>query len=227
MSSGSILLRQLQKRQLQQKHNKYKNKNDDNSHPSVSIKEKEVANDNSSTAVPPLDKAEQSQAAASLVFHGDDTNVAASNGTNNAIVTIEVCNGPDCSGLGGGAAFLEIENLISTLDNCRVVVGGCRNVCTMGPNVHIFSSDDIHFSKVDQPLVCRTVVACAVAKTKHPTSLNYDYDTNSSSSSSSSSSVNKLLQLRQDGIRWRKLKEQSMNEKRLKVRERVVVTDSS
>eukprot|EP00977_Amphora_coffeiformis_P015348 scaffold4510_cov183-Amphora_coffeaeformis.AAC.33 len=67
-------------------------------------------------------------------------------------VFIEVCQGPDCYGLGGGAALLEIEELCREYQYChhnthenastsavaRVVVqrGGCRNYCTMGPNVH-------------------------------------------------------------------------------------------
>jgi hypothetical protein len=76
---------------------------------------------------------------------------------------IEVCQGPDCTGLGGGAALLEIEELVAaqtTADDARraqhqsqlnpqqqqhqplsssyrVVSGACRNLCSVGPNVHL------------------------------------------------------------------------------------------
>ena len=78
--------------------------------------------------------------------------------------TIEVCLGPDCSGGGGGAALLEIEDLVSCREKVNhttstrsatydinkkkvvVVPGGCRDFCTMGPNVHVRNDveKDIH-----------------------------------------------------------------------------------
>ena len=144
-------------------------------------------------------------------------NVAEANTT--STTTIEVCLGPDCSGGGGGAAILEIEDLVSqqtgfcstfTPSNpssladattttsatprrgggrIDVVGGGCRDHCTMGPNVYIrrrrtsssSSSgpngsittstaaapmdhiDSSHFTKVDRPSVCRQVVVRAAA----------------------------------------------------------------
>ena len=57
--------------------------------------------------------------------------------------SIEVCRGPDCTGLGGGAALLEIEELVrehrsqTGKESIKVVVGGCRDFCSVGPNVHI------------------------------------------------------------------------------------------
>ena len=63
----------------------------------------------------------------------------------------EVCQGSDCSGSGGGAAVLEIEELVQEYstreDACiRVVRGGCRNLCSIGPNVHYPGGQ--HFSKI-------------------------------------------------------------------------------
>ena len=92
------------------------------------------------------------------------------------ILQLEVCHGPDCFGSGGGAAMIEIEELVQeyqqqqqrdaeknyeegddALDEevgregreessredvlvVKVVKGGCRNFCSMGPNVHVSSS---------------------------------------------------------------------------------------
>lgn len=66
--------------------------------------------------------------------------------------TIEVCIGPDCSVSGGPAALWEIEEL-SLESQCRyrVVPGGCRELCTLGPNVHF---DGLHFGKVKSPEDC-------------------------------------------------------------------------
>jgi hypothetical protein len=62
--------------------------------------------------------------------------------------SIEVCQGPDCTGLGGGVAELEIEELVREYEHnqhhgtnhnnrIRVIAGGCRNFCSVGPNAHI------------------------------------------------------------------------------------------
>ena len=57
------------------------------------------------------------------------------------MIIVEVCQGPDCSG--GGTALLEIEELIQEEQSRRddvnmcLVEGGCRDLCTVGPNVHI------------------------------------------------------------------------------------------
>ena len=66
---------------------------------------------------------------------------------------IEVCQGNDCYGSGGGAVLLELEELVSeyeyqqhqqqrpsnpdTKPEFSVLRGGCRNFCSMGPNVHV------------------------------------------------------------------------------------------
>lgn len=63
---------------------------------------------------------------------------------------VEVCQGPDCTGLGGGGAILEIEELIqenkwnvhehgAASRHICIVEGGCRDFCTVGPNVHMKS----------------------------------------------------------------------------------------
>ena len=101
----------------------------------------------------------------------------------NAITTIEVCLGPDCSGGGGGAALLEIEDLVSCREKMntttsstrsatydinkkskKVVVvelGGCRDICTMGPNVYVRNNVeiDIHYSRVNNPQKCRDIIS--------------------------------------------------------------------
>ena len=89
---------------------------------------------------------------------------------------IEICQGPDCGGLGGGAALLEIEELVcehSHKNNDGVkkpvlVVGGCRDFCTVGPNVYIGSKTKTshgeqllhheHLDHVDNPSRCADVV---------------------------------------------------------------------
>jgi hypothetical protein len=145
-------------------------------------------------------------------------------------VTIEVCLGPDCSGGGGGAALLEIESLVMMSQlpgeprpsmsnrsrcNIRVVGGGCRDFCTMGPNVHIHSdsiaAEDSHLTKVDCPAECRRVVRVA-------TEGKGEYDANVSECDNAA--VGRILQLREDGQRWRTLREQAAKERRLRVRER-------
>lgn len=80
------------------------------------------------------------------------------------MIMIEVCQGPDCTGLGGGAALLEMEDLIlnqtdGQIQNCQyqVVPGGCRNLCSMGPNVHLHALH-IHFTKVNNPAACRNIM---------------------------------------------------------------------
>ena len=71
---------------------------------------------------------------------------------------LEVCHGPDCFGSGGGAAMLEIEELVqehADQANLELVAGGCRNFCSMGPNVHFGTN---HFTKVNNVRECRAVV---------------------------------------------------------------------
>lgn len=71
---------------------------------------------------------------------------------------LEVCQGPDCFGSGGGAAIVELEELVQEYkngDGVVVVRGGCRNFCSMGPNVHF---NQQHFTKVNGVQECRSVL---------------------------------------------------------------------
>lgn len=68
---------------------------------------------------------------------------------------VEVCTGPDCSISGGPAALMEIEELaMESACRFRVEAGGCRDLCTMGPNVHCGGS---HFGKVRSPEDCERI----------------------------------------------------------------------
>ncbi len=57
------------------------------------------------------------------------------------MVIVEVCQGPNCRG--GGASLLEIEELVQEKQShdknveLFLVEGGCRDYCSVGPNVHI------------------------------------------------------------------------------------------
>mmetsp|Transcript_5191 Transcript_5191/g.6779 ORF Transcript_5191/g.6779 Transcript_5191/m.6779 type:complete len:265 (-) Transcript_5191:239-1033(-) len=95
--------------------------------------------------------------------------------------SIEVCQGPDCTGLGGGAALLEIEELVQedeqgdviasicsdgtfgSTSSTAVVAGGCRDLCTVGPNVHIRCGKHVldSFHHVNDASSCRLVVESA------------------------------------------------------------------
>ena len=89
-------------------------------------------------------------------------------------VAIEVCHGPDCFGSGGGAVLLELEELVqevttttmagSSSNNIEIQKGGCRNYCSMGPNVHCFVSGK-HFTKVKGPAECQDVIQKVLGKT--------------------------------------------------------------
>ncbi|GFH59427.1 hypothetical protein CTEN210_15903 [Chaetoceros tenuissimus] len=76
--------------------------------------------------------------------------------------TIEVCQGPDCKGIGGGAALLEIEELVQNIPSHSITVqpGGCRNFCSMGPNVHLLERKCIQesFHQVKNVDMCRDIV---------------------------------------------------------------------
>lgn len=132
-------------------------------------------------------------------------------------VTIEVCLGPDCSGGGGGAALLEIEALVmGSSGGICVVGGGCRDYCTMGPNVHIhadfITAEESHFTKVNCPAECRRVVRKATdGKVDDIPPVGDDTGT---------ADVGTILQLREDGRRWQRLREQAAKERRLRARER-------
>jgi len=110
---------------------------------------------------------EKSGDAAATVCRSTITNGATGTGTTDVQtetqvrvhVEVEVCLGPDCSGGGGGAALLEIEDLVGAVGrNCTICsgnagiatgatpaadlpvtvsIGGCRDHCTVGPNVYL------------------------------------------------------------------------------------------
>jgi hypothetical protein len=130
-------------------------------------------------------------------------------------ITIEVCLGPECSHSGGGAAFLEIEELVSGKDHSvDLVAGGCRDFCTVGPNVHVKCGNcDAHYTKVNGPAACREAVALVIG----PADSSYN-DMNSNAN---------LLKMRQDGRRWRSHRERSARERRLRVRERNIQPEST
>lgn len=69
---------------------------------------------------------------------------------------IEICTGPQCSVSGASAALLEIEDLvIEAANGFRIQEEGCRDFCTLGPNVYFGCS---HFSKVQSPEECQRIV---------------------------------------------------------------------
>lgn len=127
--------------------------------------------------------------------------------------TVEVCLGPDCATSGSGAAILEIEELCSlknqSLDDnkARVVIniGGCRDICTMGPNILI---DGVSFSQVNSPAACRQALQKSGILVK------------SGENKTSCNPKSKILQLREDGRRWRANREKAALERRLQSRQR-------
>mmetsp|Transcript_15506 Transcript_15506/g.44897 ORF Transcript_15506/g.44897 Transcript_15506/m.44897 type:complete len:237 (+) Transcript_15506:39-749(+) len=236
MSSGALLLKQLQARQREQaashsRVDRRQNSNGADSDTSRAGNEEGSADDavQSAGSTGDTDKALRSRHVEGGIGNGDKS------------VTIEVCLGPDCSGGGGGAALLEIEALVmgssgdaSTLSLCEpsagsrstsvcVVGGGCRDYCTMGPNVHIRSASIVakesHLTKVNCPAECRRVVRAAMGGTRiaHDTPDEDD----------GTADVENILQLRKDGQRWRGLREQAAKERRLRVRERELKKDGS
>ena len=135
----------------------------------------------------------------------------------NTKTTIEVCLGPDCSGLGGGATLLEIEELVSRNSSSdgekaagfQVVSGGCRDFCTMGPNVYVKSAAcDKHYSKIDSPEKCRSVLDAI---------LDQDSSATPPAIPSSETSTQKLLRKREDGIRWKAHRERAAKERRARI----------
>lgn len=201
MSSGSELLRSLRKQQQQQRQRQQNFRRFHDHDEEISAKKKA----------------------------GDGTQTAA-DADIDKVITIEVCLGPDCSGSGGGAALLEIEELVSpspcyqakmkggdatdeTKKVVRVVPGGCRDFCTVGPNVYVKNNvggnDEGHYSKVDCPEACRAITSSIDEKEESA-------DTGLAAEASTSA----ILRRRQDGIRWRLHRERAAKERRLKVRER-------
>jgi hypothetical protein len=112
----------------------------------------------------------------------------------NSKPTIEVCHGPDCFGSGGGAALLELEELvIESGSSFLVVQGGCRNFCSMGPNVHV---DSRHFTGI------KSVEDCQQVAKKIGLQLEYEYETDCNQQP-----VVSMLMKRVDRLRWKALRD--------------------
>jgi hypothetical protein len=110
----------------------------------------------------------------------------------NSKPTIEVCHGPDCFGSGGGAALLELEELvIESGSSFLVVQGGCRNFCSMGPNVHV---DSRHFTGV------KSVEDCQQVAKKVGLQLEYETDCKQQP-------IVSMLMKRVDRLRWNALRD--------------------
>lgn len=175
-------------------------------------------------------------------------------------ICIKVCQGPDCTGLGGGAALLEIEELIqeeryyqqeeehhrpintsSAVDATRqqhqeeeevvsdasvvevapiihyqAEAGGCRNLCTVGPNVYISYQNRKSvlesYHHVKDVSSCREVVqnACIYTRInqKNQTERNEDESCTSSSHQNPmhSNSHENMMTRRVDRKRWEALR---------------------
>jgi hypothetical protein len=125
---------------------------------------------------------------------------ALSSSKSNPII-VEACQGPDCFGSGGGAALLELEDLVQEYHDTpngggqcfRVVAGGCRNFCSMGPNVHV---NGRHFDSVQGIQACRKVGNdIDVCKIPSP------------EDSSTPSVIAKMLWKRAHRLRWQALRD--------------------
>lgn len=134
---------------------------------------------------------------------------------------IEVCQGSDCFGSGGGAAIVEIEELVvllrSDLDNTNkntttttVVAGGCRNFCSMGPNVHY---NGHHFTKVKSVSDCRVVVNHILGRSG---------DEDSRSASSVPTIAERMAIQKADRARWSFLRGLARAKKSCRNREKIL-----
>ena len=171
-------------------------------------------------------------------------------------ICIEVCQGPDCTGLGGGAALLEIEELIqeeryqeehqpintssavnathqqhqeeeeevvsaasivgvAPIIHFQAEAGGCRNFCTVGPNVYISYQNRKSvlesYHHVKDVSSCREVVQNACIDTrmnqKNQTERNEDESfTSSLQNPMHSHSHENMMTRRVDRKRWEALR---------------------
>ena len=146
---------------------------------------------------------------------------------------------------GGGAALLEIEDLVrqqqcnnkeSNNDDTKIIVqpGGCRDHCTEGPNVRLISCSgcgvDADFHKVNNPEACRRAVSYLFPTESTPTNNELHaagLSTNATAavskshehddtSSSSDNVVARLLLRKEDAKRWKAHRERAAKERRLK-----------
>jgi hypothetical protein len=115
-------------------------------------------------------------------------------------IIVEACQGPDCFGSGGGAVLLELEDLVQEYHDktngdgqCfRVVAGGCRNFCSMGPNVYVSGA---HFESVKEIEECRKIAN------------DIDLCIIPSEDSSTTSVISKMLWKRAHRLRWQALRD--------------------
>jgi hypothetical protein len=137
-------------------------------------------------------------------------------------MSVEVCQGPDCTGLGGGAAVLDIEELVQeavelgsglpssinpVIPPVLIVAGGCRDLCTMGPNVYLRGGalgTIESFNKVDSPSRCGHV-ARAVKLIYEGRSLKNGEDTEESGSALPVTTQSMMLR-RSERMRWEALR---------------------
>jgi hypothetical protein len=137
-----------------------------------------------------------------------------------ATTFIEICQGPDCGGLGGGAALLEIEELVcehvhKNNNDCAkppiLLVGGCRDFCTMGPNVY-FRSKQINehsFNHVDSTSRCADVVDSLVGVAGGGV-VNGNMDGTAilpTPTNTTNSLVSRMAQRRSERLRWDALRQ--------------------
>lgn len=153
---------------------------------------------------------------------------------NDQKLSIEVCQGPDCVGLGGGAALLEIEELVqetahsyyghpqasgnnATRTPLQVVVGGCRNFCSVGPNVHLLDNVDggtiESFHQVNSPSSCAIASQSAVlAVGIDSTSSNND----NAAVKNNNNATQSMMLRRSERLRWEALRSVSRTIAKLK-----------
>lgn len=235
MSSGSILLQQLRSRQSKSSSSIQQKANNKSSNESDITSSSCDGDDNNATAVAQINTSDD-------VAKSQRATIAVSNGAKKKKV-IEVCLGPDCAVAGGGAALLEIEDVV--LQQCssneskdtKIIVkaGGCRDQCTEGPNVRILSCNgggiDVGFHRVNSPEACRRVVnslQCqkkatptinelhAAGHSMYTTAANSNKHHNDSSDISSSDNVvARLLSRKEDTRRWKVHRERAAKERRL------------
>jgi len=225
MSSGSILLQQLRCRQSKSSSSSQKTNSSDGKNENSDI----LSSSRDGTAAAPTNPS------AAAISQPLITAIAVAK--KNQI--IEVCLGSDCAVAGGGAALLEIEDLVrqqpnkeSNNNDASIIVqaGGCRDKCTEGPNVRILSSNggggvDIDFHKVNSPEACRLVVGSLCPREDTPANNEFharqsahamDTETNDSNDTSSSDSVvSRLLLRKEDARRWKVHREKAAKERRL------------
>ena len=238
MSSGALLLQQLQaRRQQQQEQQKAKQAQEQPESPKAGAA---AAASGSSPSSNGRLATNSTPGPSTVCAAAASASRAASTGDSNCAIDIQVCLGPDCSGAGGGAALLEIEDLVAkwcpagaaaegAARALRVVDGGCRDHCTMGPNVYVrggpprrsvrngtgdYDPDDgAHFTKVSCPAACRRVVQAAADAA--------GVAGHSDAATEPPAGAGRILQLREAGRRWRALRQRAATERRLRVKERV------